>query len=224
MPLKVDRSADMSVETFNALFMKYYPLVYKVVIKYTLGVPLHDTPMFSSKEDIVNYCYLEMRRLGTFSRFDAERAGGDDEAAWLTYVGEQVLSILRHSWQDHCRLNTRKAVSVESTFGHETGSSIGEQSATLNSCNWDPNLEWTLDSDPVDQQAEYDSVHDLLVSEAAIAQLPDVSDLVQAMRRVPELACAPTAKAVAAVLGISVLQASRAIKNLRELATALRLA
>lgn len=223
MPARVERSADMSPEAFNEMFMKFLPLVHKVVIKFNRKYALNDTPMFSCNDDIVNYCYVEMRRLGTFSRFDAERAGGDDDAAWVTYVGEQVLAILRHSWQDHCRVNTRWSVSIEakSCGGHDDSA---EQTSAMDPAHMDPNLDWSFGTGGTEHQAEYESVCSLLAKEASIAGMHEVRDLVNAMRNVPELSCAPTARAVAAVLNISVLQAHRAIKNLRELATGLRLA
>lgn len=223
MPMKVDRSADMSVESFNSMFMKYFALVNKVVIKYLRGVPLDNTPRFSSKEDIVNFCYIEMRRLGTFSRFDAERAGGDGDSEWITYVGEQILAILRHTWQDHCRLNNRSAVRLDALTSSEDCSK-GEQSPVLDSRNWDPDFDWSMESESADGAAECNSVYNLLESEAATAGMQDVKALVAAMRHTPELMCAPTAKAVAAVLNVTVPQASRAIRRLKELATDLRLA
>lgn len=223
MPAKVERSADMSPETFNEMFLRYLPLVHKVIIKFNCKSALNDTPMFSCNDDIVNFCYVEMRRLGIFSRFDAERAGGDDEASWVTYVGEQVLAILRHAWQDHCRVNSRWSVSIDakSCAGQD---SSAEQTSAMDPAHIDPNLDWSFGSGEADHQAEYDSVCNLLANEASIAGMHDVRDLVNAMRNVPELSCAPTARAVAAVLNISVLQAHKAIKNLRELATGLRLA
>ena len=220
--MKVDRSADMSVETFNTMFMKYHPLVCKVVIKFISSSALDATPKFSSKDDIVNYCYVEMRRLGTFSRFDAERAGGEDDASWMTYVGEQTLAILRHAWQDHCRLNTRFSVPVDTCGMNED--SKGEQSAALNASNWDPNLDWSMGADCPEHAAECNSVFNLLEREAEIAGMSDVQSLIKAMRSVPELTCSPTANAVAAVLNISSVQALRALKKLRALATDLRLA
>ena len=222
MPTKVDRSADMSVESFNSMFMKYFALVNKVVIKYLRGVPLDNTPRFSSKEDIVNFCYIEMRRLGTFSRFDAERAGGDGDSEWVTYVGEQTLAILRHSWQDHCRLNNRSAVRIDAGASEDVIK--GEQSPVLDSRNWDPDFDWSMESECTEGRAECNSVYNLLESEAATAGMDDVKALVTAMRHTPELMCAPTAKAVAAVLNVTVPQASRAIRRLKELATDLCLA
>lgn len=217
MPRKIDRSADMDINTFNTLFMQYHPLVCRVALSFMRSRKLVDSPLFSSKDDVINFAYLEMRRLGTFSQFDGSRANAEDgKDPMVTYVGEQVLAILRHAWQDHCRLNCRFRVSESVHTEDEEGS---RQTHAMDAKgSWDPDFSWDLSEVATSDAAEEANLLDLLETEAHLEEKHDVSMVVSAMRRLPELAAAPSASAIAAALSFEPGRAAKALKSLRTLA------
>lgn len=220
MPKKVNHSHLMSTSEFFAKWNTWRPLAFKVVISNQLRMPLSASPEFGTNDDVVSFICLEMHRLGIFARFDASR--GDDEAK---YISSQIKSIIKHKWQDICRLTKAGAPSYLNTSNNAVSSvepmyAPGEYPRH------------TLAELPESYAIDFDYSHgvsnpedktslDMAISAIAAALPPAKSDervplAVQAlnlMRRNPVLASECSTPVLASTLGIS-KETSRGVRAL----------
>ena len=203
MPTKKDYSNLMTNGEFWNKWLTWEPLVYRVVLGHIRQFPLQNRPGTGEIGDIVGDIRETMHRLGIFARWNP---GVQDE---LKYVGCQVLSIIQHMWQDHCRVNRRIAIRI-STVGYDAAdtekSKAPDMAVVDNEANLDPNFQWSHGLGQADDAASERMVIDALAAEVAAMPVARKTTLAAlALKRIrlcPILASGPTTAALAAAMGL----------------------
>ncbi len=201
MPVKKDYSNLMSNGEFWNKWLTWEPLVYRVVLGHIRQFPLQNRPGTGEVGDIVGDIRETMHRLGIFARWNPAVQNE------LKYVGCQVLSIVKHMWQDHCRVNRRIAIRI-STVGYDGGDSsnskVPDMAIVDNEANQDPNFQWSHGLGAADDATSERMVIDALAAEVAAMPVARKTTLaaqaLKMIRRSPILAAGPTTAALAAAL------------------------
>ncbi len=201
MPVKKDYSNLMSNGEFWNKWLTWEPLVYRVVLGHIRQFQLQNRPGTGEVGDIVGDIRETMHRLGIFARWNPAVQNE------LKYVGCQVLSIVKHMWQDHCRVNRRIAIRI-STVGYDGGDSsnskVPDMAIVDNEANQDPNFQWSHGLGAADDATSERMVIDALAAEVAAMPVARKTTLaaqaLKMIRRRPILAAGPTTAALAAAL------------------------
>ena len=223
MPNKKDYSNLMTNTEFFAKWTAWEPLVYRVVLSHIREFPLHTRPGCGETADVVGEIRETMQRLAIFARHNPAIQGEKK------YIGCQVLSIMKHMWQDHCRINTRRSVCI-STVGYDAGADEGksrtDMAAVDNSINHDPNIDWSMglgNADDYTSERMTIDVLSLVVESMPAARKTSLAAQALAMfRQRPVLAGAPTTAAIAAAMCLEESTATAVRDVLREAASYVR--
>jgi hypothetical protein len=200
MPTKKDYSNLMTNGEFWNKWLTWEPLVYRVVLGHIRQFPLQNRPGTGEVGDIVGDIRETMHRLGIFARWNP---GVQSE---LKYVGCQVLSIVKHMWQDHCRVNRRIAIRI-STVGYDgdtAGSKELDMAVVDNETNQDPDFQWSHGLGAADDTTSERMVIDAIAAEVAAMPVARKTTLaaqaLKMLRRSPILAAGPTTAALAVAM------------------------
>lgn len=229
MPKKSNYSHMMSDSAFFSMWETHKAVIYYVIKRYANKYPIHTMPGYASTEDTAGKVREEFHRLGIFARFNPARSSSHIGH----YIGAQTKSCLQHLWQDHCRLNNRFRLEIDTVasmtdYEDKKSRDISVLHADNITKALDPDFNhWAglAGSTPTDTESDTESLINA-ISNAAIESAARARNAKRKktawqanaiLHRITKTAEAPTNKALSIALGLDRATTQEALNTLRDI-------